>query len=277
MTVRPCLRITGNPLRRLAGSVAIVIVAVAVGLGISVALHHRQSGGPAGDGGVGGGTSVPGTGASPTVPVDIVPGAGQTLLNGTLTSLHADNAVGPPLAPPFTITIPVRGAGSADLTGVSVGGRDVEIYWYGGQPLPVSGTGRLAVDGGGVIVDGSGTTWSLDGAARSLSAGQFHLGAPVAVGSGGLATPYQNITFAAGDRSTVQTTGRAQVHLAPAPLHLDGPGSVTLHGDFQVQTSAGTRHVPSAVFGPGSYSIDLVPVSGGDTIKATLQGPVTFG
>jgi hypothetical protein len=255
---------------RLLGTLAIVIAAVAVGLGISVAIHHRPtSGGPQAP------TTTGVGGATTTEPVDIVPAAGQTLLTGTLTSLSADNAVGPPLSPPFTITIPVRGAGSADLTGVSVAGRNVEIYWYGGQPLPVSGTGQLAIDGGAVTVDASGTTWLLDGAARSLSAGQYHLGAPVAVGASGIATPYQNISFMAGAESTMLTTGKAQVHQAPTGLHLTGPGSVTLHGSFQMQTAAGGSHVQSVVFGPGSYDITLAPVAGGDTISATLQGPAS--
>lgn len=252
----------------------ILIAAVAVGLGISVAIHHRPAGG---SGGAGPDPATTGGGATTSVPVDIVPGPAQSFLTGTLTSLSADNAVGPPLKPPFTITIASRGQGSADLTGVQVGGKNVEIYWYGGQPLPVSGTGDLGVDGGAVTVDASGITWMLDGAPRSLTAGHFNLGAPVAVGSGGLAEPHQSIAFDAGERSTMQTTGRAQVHQAPASVHLTGPGSVTVHGDFQMRTATGTRHVATVVFGPGSYEIDLTPVAAGDTIRATLQGPVSFG
>jgi hypothetical protein len=246
----------------------ILVGAVAVGLGVSVAIHHRSAG-PGSDAG------TAADGVTTSVPVDIVPGPGQSFVTGTLTSMTADNAIGPALKPPFTITIAARGQGSADLTGVEVGGKSVEIYWYGGQPLPVSGTGELALDGGAVTVDASGITWMLDGAPRSLTTGHFNLGAPVAVGSGGLAEPHQNIAFDAGDRSTVQTTGRAQVHQAPAPIHLSGPGSVTAHGDFQVRAATGTRHVTTVVFGPGSYEIDLTPVTGGDSIHATLQGPVS--
>jgi hypothetical protein len=204
-----------------------------------------------------------------------VPAAGQAFVTGTLTSLSADNAVGAPLQPPFTITIASRGQGNADITGVSVAGQDVEIFWYGGQPLPVSGTGGLAIDGGPVKVDGTGITWMLDGAPRSLTTGHFNLGAPVAVGTSGLATPRQSIAFDAGDRSTIETTGKAQVHQAPAAVHLTGPGSVTLHGDFQVQTATATRRAQAVVFGPGSYSVDLTPSGGADTINATLQGPVS--
>lgn len=259
-------------MRAILAFVAVVIAAVAVGLGLSVALHHRATQPePAASG-----TASTAAPDSTSVPVDIVPGAGQTFVSGTASSFTADNAVGPPLRPPFTITIPSRGQGSADLTGVLVGGKDVEIYWYGGQPLPVAGTGVLAVDGGPVTVDSSGATWMLDGPPRSLTAGHFTLGAPVAVGSGGLAEPHQSIAFDAGARSTVQTTGHAQVHQAPAALHVTGPGSVTIHGDLQVQTGAGTRHVQSVTFGPGSYDVNLTPAAGGDTITGTLQGPVSF-
>jgi len=257
-------------MRRILGTLVILVGAVAMGLGISVAIHHRPS-----DGFSNTGPATTGGGATTSVPVDIVPGPGQSLLSGTLTSLTADNAIGPPLKPPFTITIASRGQGSADLTGVQVGGKSVEIYWYGGQPLPVSGTGELAIDGGGVTVDASGITWMLDGAPRSLTTGHFNLGAPVAVGSGGLAAPHQNIAFDASERSTMQTTGRAQVHQAPGPIHLSGPGSVTAHGDFQLRTATGARHVATVVFGPGSYEIELTPIAGGDAIQATLQGPVS--
>jgi hypothetical protein len=257
-------------LRRLLAAVAVLVVAVAVGLAISVAIHHRS---PAARPPVVAG----GAGATTTVPVDIVPAAGQTFVTGNLTSLSADNAVGPPLTPPFTITIASRGQGNADITGVLVGGQDVEIFWYGGQPLPVSGTGQLAIDGGAVSVDPGGITWMLDGAIRSLTTGHFNLGAPVAVGSGGLATPHQSIAFDAGSRSTMQTSGHAQVHLAPAPLRLTGPGSVTLQGDFQVQTSTASRHAQTVTFGPGSYDMALTPTASGDTIRATLQGAVSFG
>ncbi len=255
------------------------MAAVAVGLGITVAMHHRPSTGTGASGATApsAGTDGSSSAAGTTVPVDIVPGAGQTFLSGTITSFSADNAIGPPLKPPFTITIPNRGQGNADITGVVVGGKSVQIFWYGGQPLPVNGTGELAIDGGAMSVDGSGITWTLDGAPRTLTTGHFSLGAPVAVGSGGLAQPYQSIAFDAGDRSTLQTTGHAQVHLPPAGIHLTGPGSLSVHGDLQMRTAAGTSRVPSIIFGPGSYAVDLTPTAGGDTIAGTLQGPVTSG
>jgi len=71
------------------------------------------------------------------------------------------------------------------------------------------------------------------------------------------------------------TTGNAQVHLKPASLQITGPGSVTLNGALQMQTASGTRSVQSVMFGPGSYQISLTPAPSGDTIRATLQGPIS--
>lgn len=256
-------------MRRVLATLGILIVAVAVGLGVSVAIHHRSSG----SGGSGGGSSD----GTTTLPPEIVPASGQTLLTGTVTSLRADNAVGPALVPPFTITIPVRGAGHVDITGGQVAGQDVEIYWYGGQPLPVSGTGQLQINGGAVAINASGTTWTLDGATRTLTPGHYFLGAPVAVGTTGLATPDQSLSFDAGSDCTMTTGGGAQIHQAPAGLQLQGPGSVNLQGTFQMQTDTAIRTVHTIAFGPGSYSIILTPVAGGDTIKATLQGAISYG
>lgn len=246
-------------------TVVIMILAVVVGLGIDLAIRQRGAG------------NSPNLGrptTTATLAPQIVPGANQTFVTGTITSLSSTNAEGPALTPPFTITIPVRGQGSADLTGVSVGGHAVEIYWYGGQPLPLSGSGQLVIGGGAVSVNASGSTWILDGAPRILAPGHYHLGAPVAVGASGIATPEQNLSFDAGADSTMVTTGHAQVHLSPADLHLTGPGSLTVAGTLQVQSPASTRTAASATFGPGDYDVTLTPTSGGDTIKATLQGPV---
>ena len=264
---------TVRPMRRVLAGLAILIVAVAVGLVISEAIHHRSSGSPASSGS----SPSDGGGSTTTLAPEIVPAPGQALLTGTVTSLSADNAVGPALTPPFTITIPVRGAGSADITGAQVGGQDVEIYWYGGQPLPVRGTGQLEINGAAVAIDASGTTWMLDGAARSLAPGTYFMASPVAYGTSGLANPVQTLSFSTGDQATMVTTGGAQIHQAPASLHLEGPGSVSLQGTFQMQTDTGTRAVHTVDFGPGSYDIDLTPIAGGDTIKATLQGAISFG
>jgi hypothetical protein len=195
-----------------------------------------------------------------------------------LSSLSADNAAAAPISPPFTITTPTRGQGNGTITGVKVGGKDFAISWYEGQPLPVNGTGHLDLAGAPVAITPAGITWTLDGAVRSLTAGHFVLGAPVAAGSAGLATPYDGgIAFDAGPQATITTTGMASVHLPPAAMHLEGPGrQVSLHGQLLARTTSGSRAVQAITFGPGSYSVDLVPAAGGYTIRCTLQGPATM-
>jgi hypothetical protein len=207
------------------------------------------------------------------------PGPGQQLVSGTVTSLTASNANSLPLKPPFTITVAARGQGGASITEVQVGGRTVAISWLPGQPLPVSGTGTLDLQGAPVVVDASGITWTLDGAAHPFTAGHFTLGAPVAVGPAGVAQPVGSVSFTAGPQSTILTTGGAVAHLPPASIHLEGPGRVTLRGQFTLRSTSGTKTVTSITLGVApksySYSIDLVRVAGGYTITdAILQGPV---
>jgi hypothetical protein len=201
-------------------------------------------------------------------------------VSGTVISLSASNANSTPLKPPFTISVPTRGQGGANITGVRVGGRAAAISWNAGQPLPVSGTGTLNLAGAEVVVDGSGITWSLDGAARQLTPGNYFLGAPVAVGSAGLAQPVDTASFVAGSNATIETRGRAMAHLAVAPIRLEGPGRVTLHGHFTMRSPTGVRTVTSITLGAPptnySYAIDLVPTAGGYlTTDAILQGPVS--
>ncbi len=212
----------------------------------------------------------------PDTSVDVVPRADQTFVTGSLTSLSADNAAAPALQPPFIISLGTRGQTHADITGVLVAGKNSQIFWYGGQPLPVRGTGTLDLSGAPVAIAAGGITWVLDGPPRSLTAGHFVLGAPVAVGTTGLAEPHDNVAFDAGAKSTIQTVGNATVHLPPAPIHLAGPGKLTLAGDLGTRTANARRTVKSITFGPGSYSIDLTPSGAGYSINGTIQGPVTF-
>jgi hypothetical protein len=209
----------------------------------------------------------------------LVPRTGQVLVTGTVTSVTATNANASPLKPPFTISVPNRGQGGASITGVQVGGRTVAISWYAGQPLPVSGSGTLNLAGAPVTVNSSGITWSLDGPARQLTPGHFFLGAPVAVGTAGLAQPFDTVNLIAGPTASIQTTGGATAHLPPGAIRLVGPGRVTLQGHLTVRSPKGVRTVNTVTLGAPpvsySYSIDLVPTDGGfATTDAILQGPV---
>lgn len=257
-----------TPSRFLAALAACLLGAGAV----AVAVHHS--------GGRGRATPVSLSEASTTTLSDaafgLTPRPGQALVQGTLSSLTADNAEAPPVQPPFVITVANRGQGGATFRGVQVHGQTVAISWYGGQPLPLSGTGDLDLAGAPVSVDAAGVTFDLDGATRALTPGHYSLGAPVAVGTSGLATPMDSVSFDAGATGTVETSGGAIVHLGPAPLHLEGPGRVTLRGQLALRTPDRTRTVTTLAFGPGDYQIDLAPVSGGYRIKAILQGPLSL-
>jgi hypothetical protein len=257
-----------TPSRSLAALVACLLGAGAA----TIAVHHPSGPRRATP------ASAP-TGASTTALSDatfgLTPRPGQALLKGTLTGLLADNAEAPPLQPPFVITVPNRGQGGATFRGVQVHGQTVAISWYGGQPLPLSGTGGLDLAGAPVTVDAGGVTWNLDGATRGLTPGHYSLGAPIAVGAAGLATPMDSVSFEAGPTGTVETSGGANVHVGPTPLRLEGPGRVTLRGQFALRTPDRTRTVTTLAFGPGDYQIDLAPVSGGYRINAILQGPLS--
>jgi hypothetical protein len=203
---------------------------------------------------------------------ELVPRPGQGLVRGLLTSLTSDNAQADPLHLPLTVTIPNRGQGGATITPVVVAGQQVSIGWYGGQPLPVSGDGTIDLAGAPVKIDGSAVTWSLDGAPRGLTLGHYLLGAPVAVGAGGLGTPRDSVSFEATPSSTIETTGGATVRLGGAPLHLEGPGRLTLGGRLSLRTPTTRRDVTAITFGPGDYELDLAPAPGGYTIDAIVQG-----
>ncbi|HWC12004.1 MAG TPA: hypothetical protein VG455_12360, partial [Acidimicrobiales bacterium] len=118
-----CLRPTqAGSVRRL---LALVLVATA--------LASAGCGGGSADGsGAGGGPQV-------------VPGPGQAFVTGTVESFRAQDAVArAPLATPLTLSALERGAGSATIENVSVGGRSSTISWSSGTPLPITGRGGLA-------------------------------------------------------------------------------------------------------------------------------------
>jgi hypothetical protein len=245
-----------------------VLVAGLLGAGaVALAVHRSGRAGPQ--------MATTAT-TSPAPTFRLAPRAGQALVEGTVSSLSADNAQAPPLQPPFLITVPNRGHGGATFREVQVGGQTVAISWYAGQPLPVSGAGGLDLAGAPVSADGTGVTWSLDGALRAVIPGHYHLGAPVGVGASGLATPMDSVSFDAGASATLETSGGANIHFGPSPLHLEGPGRLTLKGQFALRTPDKTLSVAMVDFGPGDYQVDLTPASGGYHISAILQGPLSL-
>ena len=193
---------------------------------------------------------------------------GQTKLDGTVTTLAGGDVVAPPLHAPLQFPA----GGGATIEDALINGQRSTIVWDGGRPFVLEGDG--GIDLGpirmGIEPDGS-ATWALSDGVRSLLKGSYQLRTPVAVGHGGLAQPRDQVTFTADDETTIETRGVA-AHTAPAALHLEGPGTLTLDGAFTMETRDGTRKVTHLEFGTGSFVVDLTPGPGGVHLVATLQG-----
>jgi hypothetical protein len=274
----------GSPatLARRARSVRAAAVAIAMVLGLGVAgavVVAGRAAGPAApaspeaaSGPAGG--NRPGTSSTPATAA--VP-PGEAVVTGTVTSVTAQDATGPPLTIPLVLTVPVRGRGGATFYNVSVGGRPSTVVWNGGEPLGVIGHGAIDAGRVDVTIDASGSTWALDGAERILAPGTYHAAAPVAVGQAGLARPQDSADFTAGSSSVVVTSGGATVHRDPQALHLIGTGPVVLDGTLQLRTGAATATVRRVVLAGGPFDVEVVPGPGGLSVRATLGGPVTTG
>ena len=213
----------------------------------------------------------------PVTETVIVPPAGQTLVSGTLQSFSADGADAGPIPTPFAINAVERGAvRNATVEGAIINGQRKTIYWYAGQPLPVSGTGG-ALDLGPAHVDADvhGVTWSLTGTS-SFKPGSYRFGSSVAVGSAGLATPEDNgIAFTADDHTVMTATDGVVIHFDAPALKVDGPGTVRLTGSFTLRTASGTRTATTLTMASGPFRVTLAPGAGGVTVNAILQGPIT--
>jgi len=159
---------------------------------------------------------------------------------------------------------------------VLVDGKRTSIAWGGGTPLPISGEGG-AIDLGGtkVDIDAVGISWTVDGAARPLKPGKYRVGAPVAVGLGGLATPRDTVDFTADAQTVISARGGVVVKTPPAPLVLTGPGKVTASGQLQVRDTKSNKPAGAIQFGEGPYKVTLTPASGRFQLDAVLQGPLT--
>jgi hypothetical protein len=201
----------------------------------------------------------------------------QSIVTGKVTSVHVVGGQGMDLRLPLTVTIPNRGRGELDIDGVTIGDRHgASVAWDGGQPLPLAGTGALELGPATMDANVTGITWHLDGAPRLLRPGQYVAESAVAVGAGGLGQPLDQARFvvSAGSPADLVSVGDAQVHLAPGPESLRGPGTVELLGRLTIRTAAGTRLVHNVHFGPGPFTLDLRPAAGGYVSTGLFQGPL---
>lgn len=250
---------------------ALVVAVVAVAIGVRV-VGDRTSVLDRFKGAEGDTAELP-----PTTPSGPVPGPGQAFLTGTVDTLTAEGAQGPPLATPFTFTSPERGVGRVTIQNALVDGKRTTVAWGGGTPLPITGAGSMDLRSATVDVDITGTTWRVDGAAHALAPGRYRAGASVAVGVGGLAAPQDAVDFTADAMTLVQSTGGVVVKVPPAKLEVTGPGKVTAAGRLQVRNAQASTAAASIRFGEGPYRVTLTPAGGRITVDAVLQGPLARG
>jgi hypothetical protein len=212
----------------------------------------------------------------PVTETVIVPAAGQTLVTGTVQSFSSDGAVADVIPTPFTINAVERGAvRNATVEAALINGARKTIYWYAGQPLPVSGGPGLDLGPAHVDADGHGVTWSIGGTS-GFKPGRYHFGSSVAVGSAGLATPEDSgVTFDADDHTVLTATDGVVVHFDSPALKVVGPGTLRMTGNFTLKTASGTTTATTLTMAAGPFEVQLVPGGGGIAVTATLQGPVT--
>jgi hypothetical protein len=215
--------------------------------------------------------------APPVTETVIVPAAGQTLVAGTLQSFGADDANADPIPVPFTINAVERGAErNATVKQAIINGKRETIYWYAGQPLPVSGSGgALDLGPAHVDADAHGVTWTLP-PASVFKPSRYHFGSSVAVGTAGLATPEDNgIDFTADNNTELTATDGVVIHLDSPALKVDGPGTLHMTGSFTLRTGSGSKTATTLTMASGPFQVTLAPGAGGVSVNAILQGPVT--
>ena len=217
-------------------------------------------------------TTVP-----PVTEVVTVPAFGQTLVTGTLKTLSADNAQADPIPTPFTINAVERGAvRNATVEGAVINGARKTVYWYAGQPLPVSGSGgALDLGPAHVDADAHGVTWALTGTS-AFKPGSYRFGSSVAVGSAGLATPEDGgVSFGADAHTVLTATDGVVIHFDSPTLKIDGPGTLQMTGTFTLRTRSGSSTATTLTMANGPFEVTLTPAAGGISVTATLQGAVT--
>lgn len=236
----------------------------------TVAVSDRLGGGD--DGSIGPADTRPTT----TEPEPTVPPAGQVEVRGTVTAVHLERAVLEPREVPTPLTVVAdRGLGNGgELTGVVVEGRPASVVWDGGRPFVLTSGGALVLDPVVVDLTPDGLRLALAGARHGLVPGTYRLDTPVAVGTSGVATARDSVTFDADREAAFEGSGDAALLLAPAvPRRLVGPGTVRLEGSLEVTDAAGTR-LRARLDGPEvAFDLTFTPAEGGGwTVTGTLRG-----
>jgi len=230
---------------------------------------------PVGTDTTGTGTSPGAAGGDPAAVTDdpvLRPAAGQVRVNGTITALHLEGALPEPrlVSTPLTL-VSERGFGNGgEVTGVQISGRDSEVVWDGGRPFLLSSGPGLELDPVEVDLVPEGLRLALGGGIHAFAPGEYRLNTPVAVGSAGIATAQDAVTFEAGTDALLAASGDTALVLGPTgPHRLVGPGLVHLEGDLTILDEDGTSRVTSLDLADGVFDLVLTPTPTGWTVSGT--------
>lgn len=231
--------------------------------GLTVVLNERLDlGGKGGDQVVSTPDSTPTTTSEP----DVVPGPGQVRVRGAVTAVHLEGAVldQRSVAVPLTV-VSDRGFGNGgELTGVEVDGQASTIVWDGGRPFVLSSGVALVLDPVVLDLAPDGLRVTLGGGVHGLAPGTYRLDTPVAVGTAGIATPRDSVTFTAGPDARFEARGDAALVLgATGGRRVTGPGAVRLEGTLELTDASGTRAATSHAVDLAAYDLTLTPAPGG--------------
>ncbi len=205
------------------------------------------------------------------------PAAGQAFVTGDVKSLVADSAQTERLSSPFTITAVERGAASLTIENALVSGQRVDISWDGGTPLSVSGEGGLELGATRLEVDGETIVWALAGDPRAFVPGTYRVAAPVAVGTGRLATPREGVEFTADGQTVLVARGNVVVRERIRRVAMTGGGKLTVTGRLQVRFPERRTSVRSVTLEEGPFRATVEPRDGAVQVDAVLQGAVQTG
>ncbi len=258
-----------------------MIAALAVAVGVTVVVHDQLDlGGDGGDQVVSGPGPVGGEDdpviGEPTEP-QLVPGPGQVFVRGTVTTVLIADAVLQPreMPAPFTISSE-RGFGNGgELTSVEVDGQPSTIVWDGGTPFVLSSGGSLVLDPVALVLANGGLQAVLGQGNHALTPGTYQLDTSVAVGTEGVATPRDGVTFEAVDGTLFEARGDASILFGPdAPRRFIGPGEVLLAGTLDITDDDGTRTVGDLVAELAAFDLTFTPDGTGVwTVEGVIDQP----
>ncbi|MGQ0433048.1 MAG: hypothetical protein ACT452_11660 [Microthrixaceae bacterium] len=196
----------------------------------------------------------------------VVPGHGELRVEGTVTALHLKGALPDPreVALPLTVTAE-RGFGNGgELTAVLVDGRSSTIVWDGGRPFVLAAGDGLIPDPTVVDLLPNGVRLSLGGVTHRLASGTYRLDTPVAVGTSGVATPRDSVTFEASAESRFEAHGDANLVLGREQARrVIGVGRVELTGSLDLTHRSGTRPTTALTVDRAAFDLTLTPIGDG--------------